>query len=138
LRVKAHVVDRKDRGVKYGNGLATGTMLNATVGLSAPLKFTSYAVAGEHGSTIVLNNKDEATGALITITLPSRPQSAVATNLTGNGLMNATAPGTAINGASIQAGTTWAPPAGADIPIGQDGTVTVAVPPASAVFLVVR
>lgn len=116
--------------------LATGTVLDTAASLPASLSFSTHAVAGASGTTVVLNNKDGATSILVTVTLPSAPHTVAATLLTGGGLMNTSFPSATINGESMSVSGNWQRPIGASIPVGPGGTFTVEVPPASAVFLV--
>jgi hypothetical protein len=101
------------------------------------VNFTAYSVATTNGGVnVVLNNKDPATSAVVTITLPQAATSATRTTLADPaGLEDISGTGININGAQIAASPTWQPPTPTSLPVKADGSVVLTVGPASAVVL---
>ena len=125
-------------GMYLFSSTAQGTLLNATSTVSSTVNFSAYAVAQTGGGTaVMLNNKDPLNTVVVTVALASAATTATATVLANAGGVNdVTATGTTINGAQITAIAGWVPPAPGTLPVAPNATVSVSVPPASAIAIV--
>ncbi len=124
-------------GVYLFSQAARGSLLTTTTNLQTSLNLSAYAVAATAGgSNVILNNKDAATSAVLTISLPQSAHRATVTVLNDSaGLADTSSTAIAINGAQIQAESTWAPPAPVSVPVNPDGSITFTVAPASIAVL---
>ena len=112
---------------------ANGTVLTTETTVST-INFTSHAVAQNDGSTMVLlNNKDTTTSAYATINLNQSASTAVLTTLTGTNL-NSTS-GYTLNGTTVSNEGLWSPGVPNKVSVDTNGTLTIVVPPMSAILV---
>jgi hypothetical protein len=112
---------------------ANGTVLSTETTVST-INFTSYAIAQTDGSTMVLlNNKDKINSAYTSITLNQSASTAVLTTLTGTDL-NSTS-GYTLNGTTVSNEGLWNTGTPNKVGVSTNGTLTIVVPPMSAILV---
>jgi len=112
-----------------------GTVLSTQTTTAAAINFTSHAVAQKDGSTMVLlNNKDATKSTYVTVSLGKNAGTAELTTLSGTNLNSAT--GFTLNGTVIaSSGLMSAASVTKSVAVGSSGTVTIAVPPMTAIMV---